>query len=103
MAEDLLKLYAARQSREGHAFSPDTPWQAQFEESFPYQETPDQLKAIRDVKRDMESRRPMDRLICGDVGYGKTEVAMRASFKAIIDGKQGALLVPTTGLAEQHY
>ncbi|MDI9467377.1 MAG: transcription-repair coupling factor, partial [Bacillota bacterium] len=100
---DLLKLYAARQSREGHAFSPDTPWQAQFEESFPYQETPDQLKAIRDVKRDMESRRPMDRLICGDVGYGKTEVAMRAAFKAIMDGKQVALLVPTTVLAEQHY
>jgi transcription-repair coupling factor (superfamily II helicase) len=103
MAEDLLKLYAARQSREGHAFSPDTPWQAQFEESFPYQETPDQLKAIRDVKRDMESRRPMDRLICGDVGYGKTEVAMRAAFKAIMDGKQVAILVPTTVLAEQHY
>jgi len=103
MAEDLLKLYAARQSREGHAFSPDTPWQVQFEEAFPYQETPDQLKAIRDTKRDMESRRPMDRLICGDVGYGKTEVAMRAAFKAIMDGKQVALLVPTTVLAEQHY
>jgi len=103
MAEELLKLYAARQSKEGHAFGPDTPWQAQFEETFPYQETPDQLKAIRDVKRDMESRRPMDRLICGDVGYGKTEVAMRAAFKAVMDGKQVALLVPTTVLAEQHY
>ncbi|MGI5887695.1 MAG: transcription-repair coupling factor, partial [Syntrophomonadaceae bacterium] len=79
------------------------PWQAQFEEAFPYQETPDQLKAIRDTKRDMESRRPMDRLICGDVGYGKTEVAMRAAFKAIMDGKQVAILVPTTVLAEQHY
>lgn len=103
MAQELLKLYAARQSRQGHAFGPDTPWQAQFEEAFPYRETPDQLKAIRDVKRDMESRRPMDRLICGDVGYGKTEVAMRAAFKAVMDGKQVALLVPTTVLAEQHY
>jgi len=103
MAEELLKLYAARQAREGYAFGPDTPWQAQFEEAFPYQETPDQLKAIRDVKRDMESRRPMDRLICGDVGYGKTEVAMRAAFKAVMDGKQVAMLVPTTVLAEQHY
>lgn len=103
MAEELLKLYAARQAREGHTFSPDTPWQNQFEEAFPYQETPDQLKAIKETKRDMESRRPMDRLICGDVGYGKTEVAMRAAFKAVMDGKQVALLVPTTVLAEQHF
>lgn len=103
MAEELLQLYAARQTQQGHAFGADTPWQAQFEESFPYQETPDQLKAIRDTKRDMESHRPMDRLICGDVGYGKTEVAMRAAFKAVMDGKQVALLVPTTVLAEQHY
>ncbi len=103
MAEDLLKLYAARQAREGYAFSPDAPWQNEFESRFPYQETPDQLKAINDVKADMESIQPMERLICGDVGYGKTEVAMRAAFKAIMDGKQVALLVPTTVLAEQHY
>lgn len=103
MAEDLLKLYAARATVKGHAFSQDTPWQAQFEDEFPYQETPDQLKAIRDVKRDMESPKPMDRLVCGDVGYGKTEVALRAAFKAIMDSKQVALLVPTTILAEQHY
>lgn len=103
MAEELLGLYAGRQAREGYAFSVDTPWQQQFEDDFIYQETPDQARAIQDVKRDMESRRPMDRLICGDVGYGKTEVAMRAAFKAIMDGKQVAVLVPTTVLAEQHH
>ena len=103
MAEELLKLYAVRQAREGYAFSPDTPWQAQFEDAFPYEETRDQLKAIQDVKRDMEIKRPMDRLICGDVGYGKTEVALRAAFKAIMDSKQVVVLVPTTVLAEQHF
>lgn len=103
LAEGLLKLYASREAIKGHAFSPDTPWQREFEAAFPYQETPDQLKAIEDVKRDMEQKRPMDRLVCGDVGYGKTEVAMRAAFKAIMDGKQVAVLVPTTVLAEQHY
>ncbi len=103
MTEDLLKLYAARESREGFAFSKDTPWQLEFEEAFEYDETPDQARAIVDVKRDMESPRPMDRLVCGDVGYGKTEVAMRAAFKAVMDGKQVAVLVPTTVLAEQHY
>jgi transcription-repair coupling factor (mfd) len=103
MAQELLLLYAARASTEGHAFAADTPWQAQFEDEFVYQETPDQLKAIRDVKKDMESRKPMDRLVCGDVGYGKTEVALRAAFKAVMDGKQVAILVPTTVLAEQHY
>ncbi len=103
MATELLGLYASRQSREGYAFSADSPWQQQFDDDFIYQETPDQTRAILDVKRDMESRRPMDRLICGDVGYGKTEVAMRAAFKAIMDGKQAAVLVPTTILAEQHY
>lgn len=102
MAEELLRLYAVRESKEGYAFSPDTPWQRQFEDGFPHQETPDQLKAIHEVKRNMESRKPMDRLICGDVGYGKTEVAMRAAFKAIMDSKQVAVLVPTTVLAEQH-
>lgn len=103
MAEKLLVLYAGRQAREGYTFSPDTPWQRQFEHDFPFDETPDQLKAIRDIKNDMESSRPMDRLICGDVGYGKTEVAMRAVFKAVMDGKQVAVLVPTTVLAEQHF
>lgn len=103
MADDLVKLYAVRQQIAGHAFSPDTPWQKQFEEEFPYEETPDQLAAIEDIKRDMESPRPMDRLLCGDVGYGKTEVAIRAAFKAVMDGKQVAFLVPTTILAEQHY
>lgn len=103
MAQELLLLYATRASTEGHAFAADTPWQAQFEDEFVYQETPDQLKAIRDVKKDMESRKPMDRLVCGDVGYGKTEVALRAAFKAVMDGKQVAILVPTTVLAEQHF
>ncbi len=87
----------------GHAFASDTPWQAELEAGFPYVETPDQLRAVEAVKRDMEQRRPMDRLICGDVGYGKTEVALRAAFKAVMDGKQVAVLVPTTVLAQQHY
>lgn len=103
MAEDLVKLYAERSTLKGHAFSKDTPWQRQFEEEFPYQETPDQLSAIEEIKKDMEMPKPMDRLLCGDVGYGKTEVAMRAAFKAVMDGKQVAVLVPTTILAEQHY
>ncbi|EPZ53193.1 transcription-repair coupling factor [Alicyclobacillus acidoterrestris] len=103
IAEDLVKLYAAREATPGHAFSPDTPWQVDFENMFPYEETPDQLRAIADIKRDMERSRPMDRLLCGDVGYGKTEVAVRAAFKAVMDGKQVAVLVPTTILAQQHY
>jgi transcription-repair coupling factor (superfamily II helicase) len=103
MARELLKLYAARQVAEGHAFSPDTPWQREFEAAFPFEETTDQITAIRHVKTDMERPQPMDRLICGDVGYGKTEVAMRAAFKAVMDGKQVAVLVPTTVLALQHF
>ena len=102
VAKDLLVLYSSRQVVPGHAFSPDTEWQAELEASFPYIETDDQLDAIRDVKADMEKARPMDRLICGDVGYGKTEVALRAAFKAVMDGKQVAVLVPTTVLAQQH-
>jgi transcription-repair coupling factor (superfamily II helicase) len=103
MAGDLLRLYSVRMSNPGHAFGPDSPWQAELEDAFPHEETRDQLAAIEDVKRDMESTRPMDRLICGDVGYGKTEIAVRAAFKAVMDGKQVAVLVPTTLLAEQHY
>lgn len=103
IAEDLIKLYAAREAAVGHAFSPDTLEQREFEAMFPYQETPDQLRAINEVKADMERKRPMDRLVCGDVGYGKTEVAIRAAFKAVMDGKQVAVLVPTTILAQQHY
>ena len=103
MAESLLRLYAERQAQPGHAFSPDTPWQREFEESFPYEETPDQLRATEEVKADMERPRPMDRLLVGDVGYGKTEVAMRAAFKAVSDGRQVAVLVPTTILAQQHH
>ncbi|MFW0110110.1 transcription-repair coupling factor [Rothia sp. P13129] len=103
IAADLIKLYSARQASKGHAFSPDTPWQRELEEAFPYNETPDQLSAINDVKADMEREIPMDRLICGDVGYGKTEIAVRAAFKAVQDGKQVAVLVPTTLLAQQHY
>lgn len=103
LAFDLVKLYAAREAAVGHPFSKDTPWQKQFEDAFPYEETPDQLRAIEDIKRDMESSRVMDRLLCGDVGYGKTEVAIRAAFKAVMDGKQVALLAPTTILAHQHY
>jgi transcription-repair coupling factor (superfamily II helicase) len=103
MTADLIKLYAERESRAGFAYSKDTPWQQEFEDTFEYEETPDQQRAIQDVKRDMESQRPMDRLLCGDVGYGKTEVALRAVFKAVMDGKQAALLAPTTVLAQQHY
>ena len=102
MAQELLTLYAARQVIGGHAFPPDTTWQREFEAGFPYEETPGQLQAIADVRADMERDRPMDRLICGDVGYGKTEVAMRAAFKAAMGGKQVAVLVPTTVLALQH-
>jgi len=103
VARELLELYAARELAVGHAFSPDSDWQAELEASFPYFETEDQLRAIEEVKADMERPRPMDRLICGDVGYGKTEVALRAAFKAVMDGKQVAVLVPTTVLAQQHY
>ncbi|HHY90618.1 MAG TPA: DEAD/DEAH box helicase, partial [Clostridiales bacterium] len=103
MAEELLKLNAMRQMTQGYAFSPDTVWQKQFEDLFPYEETPDQLRCIEEVKRDMEKTVPMDRLLCGDVGYGKTEVAIRAIFKCVMDGKQAAFLVPTTILAQQHY
>ncbi len=103
IADDLLKLYAERELITGHVYSPDGPWQEELEASFPYDETEDQLQAVDAIKRDMESERPMDRLICGDVGYGKTEVAIRAAFKAILDGKQVAILVPTTVLAQQHY
>lgn len=103
MAQELLELYASRQTVRGHAFPEDTPWQAEFEALFPFEETPDQLRAIEEVKRDMEKTRPMDRLLCGDVGYGKTEVALRAAFKSVMDNKQVAVLVPTTILAQQHY
>ncbi|MDD5936851.1 MAG: transcription-repair coupling factor [Clostridiales bacterium] len=103
IAKDLVELYAVRQAKEGHAFCKDTVWQQEFEEMFPYEETLDQLRAIEDTKRDMESHRIMDRLICGDVGYGKTEIAIRAAFKAVSDGKQVVFLVPTTILAQQHY
>lgn len=103
IAEDLVKLYAIRSTLKGHKYPPDTPWQMQFEDEFPYQETPDQLVAIEDIKKDMESDKSMDRLLCGDVGYGKTEVALRAAFKCVMDSKQVAILVPTTILAEQHY
>ncbi len=103
IADQLLKLYARRAAAPGHAFSKDSPWQKEFEEAFEYVETPDQAGAIRDVKRDMESDKPMDRLLCGDVGYGKTEVGMRAIFKCVLDGKQAAFLAPTTILADQHF
>ncbi|HTO09934.1 MAG TPA: transcription-repair coupling factor, partial [Candidatus Binatia bacterium] len=103
MAEALLKLYARRAVAEGHAFGPDTPWQREFEAAFRFEETRDQLRAIEDVKRDLESARPMDRLVAGDVGYGKTEVALRAAFKAVGEGQQVAVLVPTTVLAQQHW
>src|SRR6267378_476762 len=103
MAEELLKLYARRSVAQGHTFAGDSPWQREFEASFRFEETPDQLRAIKDVKRDMESPRPMDRLVAGDVGYGKTEVALRAAFKAVADGTQVAVLVPTTVLAQQHW
>jgi transcription-repair coupling factor (superfamily II helicase) len=103
VAQELLELYARRQTISGYAFQPDTQWQKELEDSFPYVETPDQASAISEIKRDMETPRPMDRLLCGDVGYGKTEVALRAAFKAVQDGKQVAVLVPTTVLAQQHY
>jgi transcription-repair coupling factor (superfamily II helicase) len=103
IARELLRLYAAREATSGFAFGKDTPWQIEMENAFPYTETPDQLQAIEDAKRDMERGRPMDRLIVGDVGYGKTEVALRAAFKAVMDGKQVAIVVPTTVLAQQHY
>ena len=102
IAGELVRLYAARSATTGHAFGPDTPWQAELEEAFPYTETPDQLATIDDVKRDMEAAQPMDRLICGDVGYGKTEIAVRAAFKAVQEGKQVVVLVPTTLLVTQH-
>ena len=103
VARELLSLYAKREAASGHAFAADTAWQAELESSFPYDETEDQRKALADVKRDMMRAQPMDRLICGDVGYGKTEVALRAAFKAVLDGKQVAILVPTTVLAQQHF
>ena len=103
VARDLIELYAKREKSLGYSFSKDTPWQNEFEEKFPYQETDDQLRCIEEVKKDMESPKPMDRLLCGDVGYGKTEVAIRAAFKAAMDGKQVAYLAPTTVLAEQQY
>ena len=103
LAEELLRLYAQRKIVPGHAFGVDTEWQRDFEERFPYEETPDQLRAIAEIKADMEKPEPMDRLLCGDVGYGKTEVAIRAAFKAVMDGKQAAVMVPTTVLAQQHF
>ncbi len=103
IAKDLINLYAERKNGKGFAFSADTPWQTEFEEAFPYEETPDQLKAIKEIKTDMEKPVPMDRLLCGDVGFGKTEVAIRAAFKAVMSNKQVAVLVPTTVLVQQHY
>ena len=103
LAKELLELYSARERSQGHAFAPDTPWQGEMEAAFPYEETADQLRAVLETKADMERPRPMDRLVVGDVGYGKTEVALRAAFKAIQDGMQVAVLVPTTVLAQQHY
>lgn len=103
MAKELIELYAWRQALGGYAYAPDTPWQQEMESAFPYNETPDQLGAIYDVKKDLEDHKPMDRLICGDVGYGKTEVAIRAAFKVVSDGKQVAVLCPTTVLAQQHF
>src|SRR5690606_17746411 len=103
IAFSLIELYAKRRTLKGYAFDPDSYLQAELESSFAYEDTPDQTKATEDVKRDMESERPMDRLVCGDVGFGKTEVAIRAAFKAVDNGKQVAVLVPTTILAFQHY
>lgn len=103
IAKELIALYAERQIAEGFAFPSDTPWQAEFEEAFIFEETPDQLTALAEVKQDMEKKQPMDRLLCGDVGFGKTEIAIRAAFKAVVGGKQVAVLVPTTVLAQQHY
>ncbi|MCL5104284.1 MAG: transcription-repair coupling factor [Armatimonadetes bacterium] len=103
MAKDLVELYAWRQALQGHSYGPDTPWQEEMESAFPYRETPDQLAAIHDVKRDLEQPKAMDRLICGDVGYGKTEVAIRAAFKVVSEGRQVAVLAPTTVLTQQHF
>ena len=103
LAKGLIQLYAQRQRQPGFAFSPDSPWQREFEEAFDYAETDDQLKCVEEIKRDMERPVPMDRLLCGDVGYGKTEVALRAVMKCVLDGKQAAILVPTTVLAQQHF
>src|SRR2546428_4643441 len=103
MADKLLELYASRKSAKGFAFTPDGHWQREFEDAFEFEETNDQNAAIADIKRDMERETPMDRLLCGDVGYGKTEVAMRAAFKSVSDGKQVAVLAPTTVLCYQHY
>ena len=99
----MLQIQAARESQPGHTYPADNTWQREFEGAFVYEETPDQMRAIVDTKRDMELPKPMDRLICGDVGYGKTEVAIRAAFKAVMGGKQVAVLVPTTVLAQQHF
>lgn len=103
VAKELIELYAKREKIKGYAFGKDTPWQQEFENKFPYQETDDQLRCIEEVKKDMEKDKPMDRLLCGDVGYGKTEVALRAAFKAAMDGKQVAYLAPTTVLANQQF
>jgi len=103
MAEELMQLYSARQSVDGHAYGPDSPWQREFEDSFPFEETPDQLEITREIKEAMEKPQPMDYLLCGDVGFGKTEVALRAAFKSVVEGKQVAILVPTTILAQQHH
>ncbi len=103
IAGELIRLYSARMASPGHAFGPDTPWQRELEDAFPYRETPDQLRVVEEVKADMESRVPMDRVVCGDVGYGKTEIAVRAAFKAVMEGKQVAILVPTTLLVQQHF
>lgn len=103
LAKGLIQLYAQRQRQPGYAFAPDSPWQKEFEDDFPYNETEDQLRSVTEIKRDMEAPKPMDRLLCGDVGYGKTEVALRAVMKCVLDGKQAAILVPTTVLARQHY
>src|ERR671936_230530 len=102
MPGELVRLYTVRMSVPGHAFEPDLPWQRELEDAFPYEETPDQLRVIDEVKQDMERPVPMDRLLCGDVGFGKTEVAVRAAFKAVMGGKQATVLVPTTLLAQQH-
>ena len=102
IAQELVVLYQKREASQGFKFSPDSHWQNELEDSFQYQETPDQLSAVKDVKLDMEEVKPMDRLVCGDVGFGKTEIALRAAFKAVLDSKQVAILVPTTLLAQQH-
>ena len=103
LASEMVELQALRAAQPGIAYPPDTEWQAEFDAAFPYEETPDQLTSLAEIKQDMQRARPMDRLICGDVGYGKTELAMRAAFKAVDNGKQVAVLVPTTVLAEQHF